>query len=75
MRTEFEYPALADRLPPNQWQEDGSPDIRTRAAARVNEILGSHYPAYIDPAIDAKIRERFPIALDEALMRPGGGHW
>ncbi len=75
MRTEFEYPALADRLTPNQWQEDGSPDIRTRAAARVNKILASHYPAYIDPVIDARIRESFPIQLDAALMRPGGGHW
>jgi len=75
MRTEFEYPALADRLPPNQWQENGSLDIREQAAVRVNEILSTHYPAYIDPAVDAKIRERFPIQLDRALMSPGSGHW
>jgi len=75
MRSEYEYPALADRLPPNQWQENGSPDIRTHAAARVNEILSAHYPEYIDPAVDDKVRERFPIQLERALMSPGGGHW
>ena len=26
-------------------------------------------------AIDANIRERFPIQLDAALMKPGSGHW
>jgi hypothetical protein len=25
--------------------------------------------------IDANIRERFPIRLDPALMRPGSDHW
>jgi trimethylamine--corrinoid protein Co-methyltransferase len=75
MRSEYEYPALADRQPPNQWQENGSRDIRTQAGARVREILSTHYPAYIDPGVDEKIRERFPISLDRGLMRAGGGRW
>ncbi|MCP5093786.1 MAG: methyltransferase [Gammaproteobacteria bacterium] len=75
MRTEYEYPELADRLPPNQWQEIGSPDIRLQAGERVNQILSSHYPDYIDPAIDEKIRDRFPIQLDRSIMMAGNGRW
>jgi trimethylamine--corrinoid protein Co-methyltransferase len=71
MRTEYEYPELADRLPPNQWQEMGSQDIRTQAGGRVKQILSTHYPDYISPEIDAKLRERFTIELDQAVMRPG----
>ncbi len=75
MRTEYEYPELADRLPPNQWQEEGSQDIRTQAGTRVKQILSSHYPDYISAEIDAKVRERFKIELDSALMVPGNGRW
>jgi trimethylamine--corrinoid protein Co-methyltransferase len=75
MRSEYEYPDLADRLPPNQWQEGGSLDIREQAGARVREILSSHYPEYIDPAIDEKIRDRFPIELSRKDMQKGNGRW
>jgi trimethylamine--corrinoid protein Co-methyltransferase len=75
MRTEYEYPDLADRLPPNQWQEGGSLDIRAQAAARVREILSSHYPEYIDAKIDQKIRNRFPIELSQADMQRDNGRW
>lgn len=75
MRTEYEYPALADRLPPNQWQENGSPDIRAQAAQRVRQVLSTHYPSYIDPAVDARIREQFPISLDRDLMCADSGRW
>jgi trimethylamine--corrinoid protein Co-methyltransferase len=75
MRTEYEYPALADRLPPNQWQENGSPDIRAQAAERVRQILSSYYPTYIDPEVDKRIRDRFPIQLAPEYMRPGNARW
>jgi trimethylamine--corrinoid protein Co-methyltransferase len=75
MRSEYEYPKLADRLPPNAWEEAGSPDIREQAGMRVREILSSHYPEYIDPAVDKKIRDRFPIELPAEHMRPGNGRW
>jgi len=75
MRSEYQYPELADRLPPNQWQDGGSLDIREQAGARVKEILSSHYPQYIDPDIDNKIRDRFPILIDRAHMRPGSERW
>jgi len=75
MRTEYEYPALADRLTPNQWVEGGSMDIRAQAGMRVQEILSTHYPENIHPDIDAKVRERFDIKLDKTVMGPGNGRW
>jgi trimethylamine--corrinoid protein Co-methyltransferase len=75
MRTEFRYPELADRSAPGAWEEEGSPAIVERAHERVREILSTHYPAYIGPALDAEIRSRFPIRLAEADMQPGGARW
>ncbi len=75
MRTEYEYPALADRLTPGEFEDAGSPDIRIAAGERVKSILSSHYPEYIDPIIDAKIRERFPILLEPEHMRTGSDRW
>lgn len=75
MRTDYEYPALADRSTPGEWEAAGSPDIRQQAGERVKSILSTHYPEYIDPAIDAKIREQFPILLSSNDMQPGNGRW
>ena len=75
MRTEYEYPALADRSTPGEWEAAGSPDIRERAGARVRSLLSSHYPEYIDPAIDRKIRDTFPILLPQEAMTAASGRW
>jgi trimethylamine--corrinoid protein Co-methyltransferase len=75
MRTEYEYPALADRRTPGEWEFAGSPDIRKLAGQRVKSILSTHYPEYIDPAIDAKIREIFPILLPRETMNAASGRW
>jgi trimethylamine--corrinoid protein Co-methyltransferase len=75
MRTEYEYPSLANRQTPGEWEEAGSPDIRQLAGERVTSILSSHYPDYIDPEIDAKIRERFPIQINKKDMRAGNRRW
>jgi len=75
MRTEYEYPALADRRTPGEWEADGSPDIRRLAGERVRQILSSHYPEYIDPAVDRRIRETFPILLPETSMKKGNPRW
>ena len=75
MRTEFQYPRLADRTSPGEWVEAGSRTIYARAHDRVREVLSTNYPTYLDPAVDARIRERFPIRLDPADMRPGNGRW
>ncbi|MBW2715660.1 MAG: trimethylamine methyltransferase family protein, partial [Deltaproteobacteria bacterium] len=55
---------LGDRLQPTLWEELGAQDIRERARANVQQILSTHYPNYIDPAVDAKIRDAYNIVLD-----------
>jgi trimethylamine--corrinoid protein Co-methyltransferase len=75
MRSGYEYPALADRRTPEEWMAAGSPDIRQQAGERVRNILSSHYPEYIDPATDQKIRERFPILLPRNMMTPASRRW
>ncbi len=75
MRSEFQYPGLADRTTPGEWEERGHRTIYEQAHERVVDVLGSHYPVYLDPAVDARIRERFPIRLDPADMRAGNGRW
>ena len=75
MRSGYEYPALADRSTVEEWQAAGSRDIREQAGERVKSILSVHYPEYIDPAADAKIRAAFPILLAPANMRAGSGRW
>ncbi len=75
MRTEYEYPKLADRRTPNDWVDAGSPDIREQAAERVKEILSTHYPEYIHPDVDKKIREKFKIELPREYMFASSGRW
>ncbi len=75
MRSGYEYPAIADRSTPEEWVAAGSPDIRQQAGERVKSILSSHYPRYIEPAIDAKIRERFPILIPEKVMNSTSPRW
>jgi trimethylamine--corrinoid protein Co-methyltransferase len=75
MESEYLYPTLADRSSTEEWQEKGERDMRERARERVHELLGSHYPSYIEPKADEAIRERFPIRLPQKAMRPDGGRW
>ncbi len=75
METEYLYPDLTDRSPPDVWQEAGSPDIRDKAHAQARQILSTHFPSYIDPEADARIRERFPIVLPPEDMGPECGRW
>jgi hypothetical protein len=41
----------------------------------VREILSSHYPVYIDPAVDEECRRRFPIVVPRSDMRKECGRW
>ncbi len=75
MRSEYEYPGIADRSPPGMWESLGSKDVREQAAVRVQTILSTHYPEYIDPVVDVKIREHFPILLPREHMFAGSGRW
>ncbi len=64
MQTEYVYPAVGDRLSPEDWAEAGSLDIRERAHARVNDILSLPSPSHISETADQLIRQMFPIYLD-----------
>ena len=75
MEREYVYPKLGDRNTPDQWEQEGGTDIRARALERVREILGRHYPSYLDEATDRAIRSRFPIRLPRAAMHHGGAAW
>ncbi len=75
MESDFFYPAIGDRLMPAEWEDQGATDIWTRAKARTREILSTHYPTYIEPAIDDKIRANFNILLPREAMRPGNRRW
>ncbi len=63
MERDYFYPRLGDRLEPTAWAETGALDAWQRANAEVREILDRHRPDYIDPTIDARLRDRFNILL------------
>ena len=71
MERDYLYPDLGDRLSPDAWEEGGAVDIRAKARERAREILASHYPQYIAPEADARIRERFNILLPRERMQNG----
>jgi trimethylamine--corrinoid protein Co-methyltransferase len=75
MQTEYLYPQLADRGTYDDWRDTGKRDAYEIAHEKVVKILSDHYPVYIDPAADARIRERFPIMLEPKDMSPGNDRW
>jgi len=75
MRSEYLYPSISDRSNTDDWMDEGRKDIYEVAHERVEALLTDYYPEYIDPKIDAKIRENFPIKLTPEDMKPGNGRW
>jgi trimethylamine--corrinoid protein Co-methyltransferase len=75
MQTEYLYPKLGDRSSLADWEFRGSPNLMALAAARVREIMGSHYPAPIAQELDAALRARYDIRLPAELMRAGNERW
>jgi trimethylamine--corrinoid protein Co-methyltransferase len=67
MNSEYYYPHTADRSRREEWEINGSLDMRERARQRAQQILDTHQVERIDPAIDAVIRERFEIVLPPEL--------
>ncbi len=67
MNTEYYYPHTADRQRRDDWAEQGELDMRERARRRAREILATHEPERIAPAVDATIRQRFDIRLPPEL--------
>jgi trimethylamine--corrinoid protein Co-methyltransferase len=63
MKSDYHYPALANRQSVNDWIDAGSLSIWDRAQTRVAEILSGPRPSHISPEAEARIRDRFPIHL------------
>ncbi len=64
MQRDYFWPStLTDRQAPAVWEEDGAKDMWQRANVKVRQILQEHQPVYIDPAIDAKIQQKYNILL------------
>ncbi|MCK0169040.1 trimethylamine methyltransferase family protein [Jannaschia sp. S6380] len=61
MERDYHYPALADRVPPSQWAEEGAQDAWGRARGRARGILKTHRPDYLTPDQDAAMRDLAPI--------------
>lgn len=70
MQSAYLYPAIGDRKSPNEWADQGRLNVTQRAAKKVQEILGSHFPAHISAQVDADIRASYPVRLDRAAMQP-----
>ncbi len=69
MQKDYVYPTIGDRTSPKEWVEQGSTNVVDKAHKRTQEILAEHYPDHIDAAMDARIRESFPIRLPRGNMR------
>jgi len=61
MRSEFFFPKVGDRRDRELWEQQGRLDTRTRAAARVEQLLREHQPPNLPPEVDAALREEFSI--------------
>ncbi|MDA8882535.1 trimethylamine methyltransferase family protein, partial [Alphaproteobacteria bacterium] len=65
MQTEYIYPAVSDRSSPKEWEEIGKPILTDVAQKRVTEILEKYHPGHISQSLDAELRSRYRILLDE----------
>ncbi len=63
MQSEYIYPDVGDRTSPKEWAEQDKPVLIEKARARVDDILGKHYPRHIPDELDAAIRAKFNIEL------------
>ena len=63
MQSDYFYPDLADRRTPQDWADQGAPDLLEQARLKTHELLAEPPPQHIPEEIDADIRRRFPIRL------------
>ena len=64
MKSDFLYPDICDRSSIDEWREAGSQTLWNRATQRVRHILQQPPGWPLDPVVDRRIREKFPIHLD-----------
>ena len=69
MKTDFIYPAHADRQAPEAWLANGAPNINTSARKTVTETLARHFPQHISAEVEQDLRTRFGIRLPATRMK------
>ena len=69
MKSDFIYPAHADRQAPDGWLASGKPNINSSAKISVAEVLAKHFPRHISPEIEQDLRARFDIRLPAKRMQ------
>ena len=62
--------AMVDRTNWDQWEMQGSKDLRARAHEMIDEKLDDHDTEPLDPALDAAARGIFAAAVDEGVELP-----
>ncbi len=67
MQADYFYPLLGDRRTPQDWAENGSPDILELARERTAVLLSAPLPDHIPADVDRAIRDRFPIHVRERI--------
>ena len=60
MKSEYEYPQLASRESPDQWEETGRPQLREKARQRAREIVAEARPK-VPRHIEQAIAKKYPI--------------
>ena len=63
MKSDYHYPALANRQSVSDWVDAGSLSIWDRARARVSNILSAPPPTHLSADAEARIRASYPIHL------------
>lgn len=69
MKSDFVYPAHADRQAPEAWLASGAPNINTSARKTVKETLARHFPQHINAEVEQGLRARFDIRLPATRMK------
>jgi trimethylamine--corrinoid protein Co-methyltransferase len=68
MKSDFVYPAHADRQAPEAWLASGAPTINTSARKTVAETLANHFPRHISAETETALRARFDLRLPAKRM-------
>ena len=68
MESDYYYPPLADRRTPQEWAAAPDKDLLEKARVRTQELLAAPLPSHIPAEIDAEIRKRFPIHVQQRAI-------
>jgi trimethylamine--corrinoid protein Co-methyltransferase len=69
MERDYVYPAVGDRLSPDDWMDAGALSAADRAHSCVEKTLATHFPRHVSTEVDDAIRARFPIMLSAESVR------